>query len=261
MRKKLWTILLTVFVFLSGTALGISTVYRVSDVTVNVSYVTEEAKKEGEALQARLEEVYQKSSIFFVNEKKAEEVLKDYPYFRLSDFEKSYPKRVIVSVTEDAEIYAIEKTAGKEYYVLSADGTFLDTRDTYKNSLNGEENVVLKGLNVAVESGKLPTGDGCFTSMLSICQNLSKQLNGIRTNVVSVEVLRRSPETIFKITMREGVKVYISAPEAYAEEKVQKAVNEYLSLTYEEKLSGRIILFENSGQIYASYSAVDEFES
>jgi hypothetical protein len=84
-------------------------------------------------------------------------------------------------------------------------------------------------------------------------------LNGIRTNVVSVEVLRRTPETIFKITMREGVNVYIGTPEAYTEEKVQKAVNEYLSLTYEEKLSGRIILFENSGQIYASYSAVDEF--
>ena len=46
MRKRLWTILLTVFVFLSGTALGLSTVYRVDTVTVNVTYVTAEAQAE-----------------------------------------------------------------------------------------------------------------------------------------------------------------------------------------------------------------------
>ena len=71
MRKKLWTILLTVFVFLAGTALGLSTVYRVDTVTVNVNYVTEAAKVEGAALQEALEETYAGTSTLFAKQKNA----------------------------------------------------------------------------------------------------------------------------------------------------------------------------------------------
>ena len=259
MRKRLWTSLLTVFVFLSGTALGLSTVYRVDTVTVNVTYVTAEAKTEGEFLQAQLEKAYEGSSTFFVKQKTAEEVLSDYPYFRVTGFEKSYPKRIVIDITENAEVYAIEKTAGEEYYVLSADGTVLDVRDNYINPLNGEENVVLKGLTVAVKKGKIPTGDDCFSSVLSICQEMSTILNGIRGNVVSVSLIRRSPEVVLAVEMREGVKIYISAPEQFTKEKATTALTKYTSLSDNEKLGGRILLFENSGEIYADYSSVDEF--
>ena len=185
MRKRLWTILLTAFVFLSGTALGVSSVYRVRDVTVNVSYVTEEARVEGETLQACLQDAYKGNSTFFAKREIADEVMKAYPYFRITGFEKSYPKRLIIDVTENAEVYALEKGEG-EYYVLSADGVVLDARDSHVNPLNGEENVKLKGLEVSVEKGAVPTGDGCFAPMLALCQQLSESLNGIRSNVVSV---------------------------------------------------------------------------
>lgn len=259
MRKKLWTILLTIFVFLSGALLGFSTVYRVDTVTVNVNYVTEEARIEGEDLQTRLERAYQGSSTFFVKQKTAEEVLKEYPYFRISGFKKSFPKRLIIEITENAEVYAIEKTAGEEYYILSADGVVLDVREDYINPLNGEANVVLKGLTVDVEKEKKPTGDACFTPVLGVCQELSVALNGIRCNVVSVALIRRTPETILAITMREGVKIYISNPTQLTREKVEVALTEYNALTDAEKTGGRILLFESSGQIYPNYSAVDEF--
>ncbi|MBO5736382.1 MAG: hypothetical protein J6S04_01110 [Clostridia bacterium] len=259
MRKRLWTILLTVFVFLSGTALGLSTVYRVDTVTVNVNYVTEAAKVEGAVLQERLQEAYEGASTLFVKQKNAEDVLKEYPYFRITGFEKSYPKRLVIDVTENAEVYAIEKTAGQEYYILSADGVVLDVRNTHVNLLNGEENVILKGLLVAVEKGKQPTGDVCFASVLSVCQELSSQLNGIRCNVVAVDLIRRSPEMVLTVTMREGVKLYISNPGELVKEKVEVALSEYSALSDAEKTGGRILLFENAGKIYADYSAVDEF--
>jgi hypothetical protein len=261
MRKRLWTILLTVFVFLSGTALGLSTVYRVDTVTVNVTYVTAEAKTEGQLLQERLEKAYEGDSTFFVHRKKAEEVLSEYPYFRITGFEKSYPKRIVIDVTENAEVYAIEKTAGEEYYVLSADGVTLAIRNTHINPLNNEENVVLKGLSVVVEKGKTPTGDACFSSVLAVCQEFSSFLNGIRGNVVSVSLIRRNPEVVLAVEMREGVKIYISAPEQFTKEKAVTALTNYTALTDNEKMGGRILLFENSGEIYADYSSVDEFVS
>ena len=261
MRKKLLVIILTLLVLLSGTVLGLSAVYRVNDVTVNLSCVTHEAREEGEKLQKALEETYYNHSMFFANEEEAQEVLEQYPYFRLSSFEKSYPKRLMISVTENAEIYAVEKEAGKQYLILGADGTLLEIRDTHVNALNGEENVLIKGVTVTENLGEIPTGDHCFATILTMCQSLSNQLDGIRRNVVSIEVTRRTPEVVFKVTMREGVVIYFNQPASYTEEKVVEAVSVYRSLQQDEKLTGRIYILEREGEILSQYSPVDEFSN
>ena len=227
--------------------------------TVNLSCVTQEARAEGEKLQKALEETYQSHSMFFVDETEAQAVLAEYPYFRLSSFEKSYPKRLIINVTENAEIYAIEKEAGKQYLILGSDGTLLEIRDSYVNALNGEENVLLKGVNVSGVFGAIPAGDDCFATMLTMCQSFSEKLDGIRRNVVSIEVMRRNPEVLFKVTMREGVVIYFNTPAEYTEEKVSEAIRVYQSLKQEEKLTGRIYILANNGEILSQYSPVDEF--
>lgn len=259
MRKKILIIILTVLVFLSGIALGISAVYRVNEVTVNVSYVTPEARTAGEELQAKLEEVYKEDAMFFADEDKAREILVQYPYFQLSGFEKSYPKRLVISVVENAEMYAVEKEAGKSYFILSSDGTVLEARDHYVNLLNGKENILMKGLNVEGELGSVPAGDDCFATMLSMCQSFSQKLDGAQRNVKSVEVIRRTPELLFKVTMREGVAIYFNAPTALTEEKVAEAVLVYQSLKQDEKLTGRIYISEKEGKVLSQYSPIDEF--
>ena len=196
---------------------------------------------------------------YFVDETEAQAVLAEYPYFRLSSFEKSYPKRLIINVTENAEIYAIEKEAGKQYLILGSDGTLLEIRDSYVNALNGEENVLLKGVNVSGVFGTIPAGDDCFATMLAMCQSFSEKLDGIRRNVVSIEVMRRNPEVLFKVTMREGVVIYFNTPAEYTEEKVSEAIRVYQSLKQEEKLTGRIYILANNGEILSQYSPVDEF--
>lgn len=258
MRKKFWTILLTIIVFLSGTMLALSTVYRVETVTVNVQYVTEEAKTKGEALQTRLEEAYEGVSTFFVKQETADAVLKEYPYFRLISFEKSFPKRIVIEVVENAETYAIEK-AENEYYVLSSDGVVLDIRDTHVNTLTGEENVILKGLNITAEKGQTPLGDECFNEILTTCQTFSTKLNGIRANVVSVELMHRTPETVLAVTMREGVKIYLVNTADQVEGKIDVALAKYFALSDEEKMCGRILLIESSEGFYADYSKVADF--
>ena len=260
MQKRFWVVLLTVIVFISVAILGVSAVYRVDRVTVEASVVSEEAKVEADALKERLEEVYDTTSIFFASDAQAKEVLKDFPYFRLTGFEKSYPNRLIVKIIEDAEIYAVERADG-QYYILGEDGTVLDVRDTHINTLTGSENVLLKGVNVTGGNGAVPTGDVCFEPMLSLCKELSVLLGGIRSNVVSVEVFMRSPNTIYRVTMREGVKLYFGEPASQVKEKAKAAVDTYLSLTNEEKLSGRIVISEVGEKIFASYASKDEFAS
>ena len=258
MRKKILVIVLTALLLLSGTALGLSAVYRIKDVTVHLSCVTQEAREEGERLQDALENAYKNKSTFFASEKEARDVLAEYPYFRLSAFEKSFPKRLIISVTENAEIYAVDNGVNG-YLILGEDGTLLEVRETHINVLNGEENVLMRGINVSADLGSVPQGDDCFVTMLSMCQAFSNHLDGIRRNVVSVEVMRRQPEVMFKVTMREGVVIYFNAPMAYTEEKVAEAVRVYQGLQQDEKLTGRIYILESEGEILSQYSPVDEF--
>ena len=260
MEKKFLVILLSAIIFLSCTVLGVSTVYRIEKVTVEASLVSEEAKTESECLQKELEELYQRDSIFFAGTDKAKSLLQSYPYFRITGFKKVYPNVLIFQIIEDAEVYAIEKTTGDGYYILGEDGTMLGERENPINPLTGAENVVLKNLKVTCQIGELPKGDDEFLPLLQLSKTLSTALGGIRSNVVSVEVYSRSPQTIYRVTMREGVKLYFGTPSEKTEEKVKEAVDKYMALTYEEKLTGRVVVSEVGGKIFASYATKDEFE-
>lgn len=259
MRKKTYVILLTVLVFLSGALLGVSSVFRVDGVTLKTQLVSDEAKTQASELQLRLEEAYEKESIFFVDDEKAQEIVKEYPYFHVASFKKAHPNRLVIEVVEGVEVYAVEKTPGAEYYILGADGRVLGIRNAPVNALNGEPNVLVKGLTSTGAIGALPTGDDCFTSLLSVCQKMSDELGGIRCNVLSVEVFSRSPERIYRFTMREGVTLYIGNPSSMMEEKVKTAVNEYMGLSNAQKLTGRIVISETEGKVFATYSENDEF--
>lgn len=257
-RKKIRVIILTALLFLSVVVLGISSVYRVNGVTVEASLVSEEAFSEAEALKIRLEEAYNKKNIFSVNESEAQEIIEDFPYFRITGFYKTYPDRLVFEIVEDVELYAVDMGNGT-YYMLDENGVVLDVREDYRNRLNGEANILLKGLTLTMENGSLPTGDDCFVSVMEICNEMTSLLEGIRSNVVSVEVFSRSPEEIYVITMREGVKIYLGNVKEQTIEKTQRAISEYLALANDQKLTGRIVVSDADGEIYATYASKDEF--
>jgi hypothetical protein len=256
MKKFISVVVLTFWVFLAGIVLGLSTVYRVGHVTLTASTVTDLAKEDAEELQLRLEEAYNQKSIFFAKEELAEEIVKEFPSFRLSNFEKKYPNLIFVEVVEDAEVYALETSNG-QYAILGANGSVLEIRDSYINSVTGEENVVLKGMLARGEVGSVPTGDSCFDTAIALCVFLSEELGGIRSNVTSVEVFLRAPETIFCITMREGVKIYVGTPSEKTVEKAKTAVETYQALSSGEKMCGKIVVSENGNGIFAIYNEKD----
>ena len=263
-KKKLIVIILTALVFISSAVLGIATVYRVREVTVIASVVSTEAKEEEQALKARLEEAYNKDSIFFANEGEAEKILEEFPYFQITSFEKDYLNRIVIELTEDAEVYAVEAGDG-EYYILSVNGTVLEKRASSQNRLEEKENLIITGLDVSGEKGKKLNGGETLEAILLFCNQMSETLDGLRNNVVSlcVEKLTQGQdasrqEIQFKIQMVEGVVIYVNLPMERTVDKAIAAANEYMKLPDNQKIKGELRVFEgtgddNKGQICVNY--------
>lgn len=240
--KTFITILLTAMILIAAATLGVTTVYRVSAVTLEVSVVSEEAKSEAESLEARLSARYKKQNIFTVKNGEAKEEFADYPYFRLTGLKKSYPNRLIVTATEDAEVYAAEKSDLSGYYILGADGTLLCERKTPENRTDKKNNVILKGVSVFGDLGNVPEGED-FGTALAFCRSLDEPFGGIRSNVVSVSLrapVSSSEYSVLQIEMREGVKVNVYNPSGDAKKKAEAFCSFYSGLSAAERLSGRI---------------------
>ena len=252
-QKKIWVILLTVLVFLSGTMLGFATAFRVDDVTVEVSGISSASVEEAQALRTRLQEVYIDENILFVNDKNAKTAVKEFPYFRITAFKKDYPNRIVLTVKEDAEIYAVKQN--EEYLILGGDGTILGIRQDSANRLDGEDNVVISGVEVQGAKGETVNGGAVFTTLLSFCDGLSNVLNGIRDNIVSIEVSNYAPH--YHINTREGVKIYVGNPQNLTQEKAKAVAELYLGLSDEERLMGRIAVDDIEGEIIISYDNED----
>ncbi len=262
MRKKnVLVIVLTVLIFLSAAVLGISTVYRVNTVSVRTSVVSQEAKAEAEELQKLLTTAYDKQSIFTANELKAKELVEKFPYFNITGFEKKYPTRLVVEVSEEAEVYALPTDeTNTSYYIVSENGTVLGIRADYKNRSDNADNLLLTGLLATGERGAPITGDDCIPTLFPFLERVNSSLGGIRRNIASVEVLRLASseeETVFKLTTLEGVKIYVRNPSVLTEQKAERAVQEYLSMTTEQRLKGMLLISDALGEVIYDYNQTD----
>lgn len=253
-------IVLTVIVFLAAATLGVTTVYRVNAVTLDVSVISDAARQEAEALQKNLLGRYEGQNIFLADTAEAEEEFSAFPYFRLLSFRREYPNRLVIGASEDAEVFAVEQSDGT-YCILGADGTVLGIRSDYANRSDGAANVVLKGLSASGEKGEILGGDECIPALLSFCAEADALLNGFRSNVVSLEVVRptSSPENMyFCLSMREGVKIFVFNPANLTAMKAERAFGFYLGtqpdhpgeenpkwLTDADRLGGRITVTDD----------------
>ena len=263
--KKILIILLTVLVFLSAATLGISTVFRVDEVTVIAPVVSEEAKAEASDLQNRLQKAYEKKNTIFLDSELADKIIEDFPYFRITTFEKDYPNRIVVTVSEDEEVYAVQK--GEEYYILNSSGVLLGIRKDYVNRSDENNNLLITGNNLTVsgEKGAILESDVAFSSLYAFCGRLSERLlalpaesvpRGLRGNILSVEIQRPvvcEEETVFKLTTVEGVCIYVRNPAGYETEMADKAIDKYLSLSDLEKTTGMVVVWKNTDGVKTDY--------
>ncbi len=268
MKGKKWLIiLLTVLVFLSGTVLGVSSVYRIDDVLVEAKTISQEAEREAVVLQKRLAEAYEKKFTPFAKEQEAYAIVEEFPYFIITSIERAYPDRLIVHVKEDEEVYALScNDESGNYYILNREGVVLGIRDNYSNrsdETGASKNVLLKGLSVTGEKGEKISGDESLSYLLSFCAKADERLQGIRRNIVTVEKIQKgvSADTVtLKLTTLEGVVIYVNTPSERAEEKAVAAVDCYLSLADGQRTRGMIAVAEVNGEIKAVHSDKDVFD-
>ena len=258
MRRKLLIIILTVALFVGATFLGVSATFRVDAVTLNSSEISQPAKAEAEELLQRLEEVYVDESIFNVKQSDADAVMSEFPYFRITSFQRSYPNRVVIDIAEGEEVYALEKADGQgEYYILNSEGTVLGVRTDSNNRLDGERNVVLKNYTCHGEKGGKLTGDTALAPTLTVCSAIIQRLNGIRGNVRSVTVFARTNTNdglVLALQMQEEVEIYIQDAENLTAEKAEKALDAYLDLSIGDRMSGNLWIYKNiDGEVTAKY--------
>ena len=243
--KKIITILLTAILFVSAVTLGINSVYRVSEVGLDIHFVSEDAKAEGEALEARLEEVYKKRSIFSVKKEDSESVFAEFPYFRLTDFKKEFPNKIVVEATEDAEVFAVANASG-EYFILSLDGTILSVRESALNRSDNAPNILIEGVDIAGAKGEVCTS-AQINKLLPFLKELSGCMNGLRGNITKIEyMVHGGMVEQYNFSMREGVTLMLQKADEFVEEKAKKVAEKYASLE-----DGQLLC----GYLYATNSA------
>lgn len=249
MRKKVVIIILTVALFFGMTILGVFTTFRVDSVTLETSKISEPAEAESQELLKRLESVYVKENIFTAKQSDADEVMSEFPYFRITSFKRAYPNRIVITVSEGEEVYALENSEEEgKYYILNGEGTVLGEREDPNNRLGGSRNVILRNFTCAGEKGGKLNGDVAIVPTLEICMSISERLNGIRGNLESVEVLARTSPVdgiVLLFKMQEGVEIYFYTAENNMLEKTVIALDAYFALSEFEKMSGCIMVYDN----------------
>lgn len=261
-KKNVLIIILTALVFLSAASLGVVSVFRINFVTVNAPVVSQEAKAEAEELQKKLYEVYEGENIFSMDESVATEIFEQFPYFKMTAFEKQYPNRIVIEATEDVELFAVKKDE-TSFYILSADGTLLSERDSAINRSDNASNIVVTGVDIQAAEGEIANNDECLAWLFEFCQKTSKLLGGLRKNVTSIEILRPTSsvtEMMFKLHFKEGVVAYVRNPSVFIGGKAEKMVEKYLALSDSERLRGMIFVTERQDEaVIAEYSKDDRF--
>lgn len=263
-KKNLIVIILTAVIFLSAVLLGVTTVYRVDDVTLRVDVYSDEASAEAEELQQKLSALYKDESLLFAGKNAAEELFEDYPYFRMTSFKKEFPNKIIVQATEDVEVYAVK--SGDEYYILSLDGTILGVRQSATNRSDGNDNILISGLTVSGKKGENVTalGDDAWTALIKAGQAIDSTLGGIRNNFVEIAVAKptsSSEEVLFKIKTRETVNLYIRNPYEKTETKAEKVVDYYVDLEDEQRLCGMVVAYDSGEDVSVTYFNSDTLQN
>ena len=240
--KKLAVIVLTALMVLSAAFIGVANVYRIDDVVLDANMFSAAAKEEAAEIQLALQDAYVGESILFADERSAEELVKGYPYFRITKFEKRTPNVIYVEMTEDMETFAVE--AGNEYWILSQNGTILTKREDFSNRVDGEANIVIEGASPIGTVGQTVGGAG-FAELLEICLVLSERLNGLRGNLARIEFDRVEDGGRIFLCMREGVKICLVHAKILTTEKAERLAQAYLEMRPEERLTGFLHVTES----------------
>lgn len=244
MKKKSLVVIISAVILVCSVLLGANTVFSVAKIEVSYGLVTSQAYGDAQNAQKELEKKYIGKNILFLSEKKVAAEFDGYTYLSVTKIEKKFPDKIILSVTERTEVYALE---GKEiFYMTDAEGEVLRTDSVNENRADGEANFLVSGFK---ETNGDFSKDENFSYAMDVCTLADETLNGIRSSLLSLQVVSPTSDasdTEFVILTREGVRIHIGNPAVLAVEKMQKALERYLGLSDGERTGGNIYALDSN---------------
>lgn len=258
-------VLIIIVVFIASVIIAMGAIFAIKNVNVNlVTYDYSLSKQlDGEEdsfthntinydAEAYAEEIgrlkkplqtFKGESILFVGRDDVEDALSGFDYTVVS-YKKRYPCTIEVTLEQRLETFAIE--VGGQYSKYDDKGNFLVTSEQNKNGIDGEPNVLLKGIPVER-----------IVEFADYAAHFRNQFNALRSVVSQIELVENSEipgfidELIF--SLRCGLKIEIDDYADRTFEKIEKSKSEYDLLSEKKKQSGVLHIFNEGTSIGASY--------
>jgi len=244
-KKSILAITVSVLLILAAVAAGLNAVYTVLSVTTRFSVRSDAGREESRILQEKLDGY-------------------SFPWLKVEEVKKNYPRTVELRVSERLERYAVERTdaEGKVFYsVLDADGIYLYDREKNENRLDGAPNILLNGFGEMVFAAGERTSGAYVEELLASVAGFRDGDVNVRLNLVSVTFEKGASDsstTKFTFRMQEGTRIEVNNLTALVAEKTEAAFQRYLTLEDEDKMFGVVTVNDDklSGGFNVSYTTL-----
>lgn len=241
-------------IFAGAVLLGGNTLFSVAEIRADYEISTDYYFLCAQEKQREIEQKYVGKNILFLSE---EELAKEYENsgtLTVTSVTKQYPNVLLVKVSERPELFAVE--SGGVYYMMDGNGSCLRTSETNENVADGQPNFLISGLK-GTPSGDF-SGDKNFSAAMTICKAMNEATGGIRSSLSSMKYVQPTADPAdseFIVSSKEGVKIRIFDPTRETAKKISGAMESYLSLSPQAKLSGEIYALDGTdGQVKIYYS-------
>ena len=230
MKYKKLLIFVTSLIFLVTLVVSFVTIFKVAEIELHVVEI-ENSNVELKESCVNVLENYKNKNLIFIKKSNVENELKSTSgYVKVVSLEKAYPNRLVISVEEREEAYAVK--AGDKYAVLDKDFNVLAVKNENVNNLN-KANVEIKSDLSNYDESLLVVG-GAFKlyddSSTAILNTISPKIVEMRENLKSIFVNVKSDgqdNRFIRLTFVEGLEIEIDKVDEYTLEKLEKAFDYY----------------------------------
>lgn len=238
--RKIVVFILSIL-FLAAVVVGMSVVFAVRNVNVELLKYSEEYLDEYEESKENLAKL-KGTSILYLSEDDVKSCVSS-GHMVLQSFEKVFPCTINVVIKERVETFAFKTSSGYEIY--DEDGILIGSSPQNVNGVDGCPNVLLQ------------VAPGEIAEAVQMCGYFSERFSALRGAVESVEIRGAAfgVDSTMTLKLFSGLTLVVIDYEVYPEQKMEAIYNEYLLLSSRQRLYGSILASAPGGELSAVAAA------
>lgn len=230
MKYKKLLLLMTSLLFITVAVFCFASAFKITDIELKVTDINGSSENVKSLCETELLK-YKDENLVFVNVDKLKKDLTALSgYVKVCNIEKQFPNKLLVEVEEIYEAFVINN--GVNYYALDIDFNVINVKNSIKNNVDGNDNLLLdiplSDFNTTLLVGqKLNVFDGETFDYLKLC---AQKIYSLREYISSVKTTVRKDGYDYKtltLNMREGVSFTILKSNLLTLEKIDALINYY----------------------------------